>query len=100
MACGKEEEKYALIMSSRMNENDLVDIARRYGLDSLFEQVSRRNSNWTNTSVFFDNKCNDSDLNDDQQTFCYLCSINQHEHERTKPRDESQVLINSNIGGI
>ncbi len=26
-------------------------------------------------------------------TFCYLCSINQHEHERTKPRDESKVCL-------
>ena len=74
-------------MSWRDNEKDLVDIARRYGLDSLFEQLNRRNSNskWMNTSVFFD-------CDDDQQTFCYLCSINAHEHERTKPRDESQVF--------
>ena len=24
-------------------------------------------------------------------TFCYLCSINQHDHERTQPRDPSRV---------
>lgn len=26
------------------------------------------------------------------QTYCYLCSINQHEHESIKPRDESKVM--------
>jgi hypothetical protein len=43
-----------------------------------------------NSSVFYTNQTIDSDCNH-KHTFCYLCSINAHEHEPTKPRDESLV---------
>ncbi|CAF3386717.1 unnamed protein product [Rotaria socialis] len=87
--------------NSENNSNELKTIAHRYGFQAFDEQLttSDTNSKWTNPGVVFTDKTIGSDLtaiqntdfhDDHGHTFCYLCSINQHKHERTKPRDESK----------
>ncbi|CAF3724820.1 unnamed protein product [Rotaria sordida] len=87
--------------NSQETNSELKTIAHRHNFQTLYEQLtnSNNNSKWTNAGVFFTNKTIDSNLtgihntdfyDDHNHTFCYLCSINQHQHERTKPRDESK----------
>ncbi|CAF4210503.1 unnamed protein product [Rotaria sp. Silwood2] len=87
--------------NSKKTRDELKTIAHRHGFETLYEQLttSSNTSKWTNAGVFFTNKTIDSDVtgihktdfhDDHSHTFCYLCSINQHQHERTKPRDESK----------
>lgn len=87
-----------LICSCFYLADELASIARRYSFESVFRRSisSDNNFKWKNNSRIFVNKTNDSDFQNShssQRTFCYLCSINQHEHQPTKPRDESQVTI-------
>ncbi|CAF1056748.1 unnamed protein product [Adineta steineri] len=78
---------------SQKYNTELETIARRHGFEQFInsETLSRR----SNTDVFFPNEIinsngyNSTDFHDDHNhTFCYLCSINQNQHEQTKPRDE------------
>ncbi|CAF4736185.1 unnamed protein product [Rotaria sp. Silwood1] len=88
--------------NSQATSNELKTIAHRYDFQTLYEQQTTSNNNpkCTNASVFFTNKTIDSDSteihqtdfhDDHNHTFCYLCSINEHQHERTKPRNESKI---------
>ncbi|UJR31475.1 hypothetical protein I4U23_018964 [Adineta vaga] len=61
-------------------DNELEIIARRHGFEQLINLENK--SNWSNTGVY--------SYDDYNHTFCYLCSVNAHQHERTQPRDESQ----------
>lgn len=93
---------------------ELEAIARRHG----FEELIRDDKTFTKThaGVYFKTQPLDTsrrgcrttgqsspvtfsliefsclDFRDDYNpTFCYLCSISSHEHEHTKPREESKV---------
>ena len=65
--------------------DELASIARRYGFESLVRRSISSDMSFKWKSEI--------DCHSSARTFCYLCSINQHEHQPTKPRDESQVTL-------
>ncbi|CAF1260047.1 unnamed protein product [Rotaria magnacalcarata] len=91
------------------NASDLEIIARRHEFEPLYSvseknvqtkpPICNTNTQWMNSGVLFTDKTiepyvtgiHQTDFSDDHgHTFCYLCSINQHHHEPTRPRDESK----------
>jgi len=96
---------FSFSLKDLTSTSDLDLIARRHGFEPLYstnETESQSNMQWMNAGVLFTDKKMHSDMNEHSttdfidnhgHTFCYLCSINAHEHERTKPRDPSQVEI-------
>ncbi|CAF4045720.1 unnamed protein product [Rotaria sordida] len=95
--------------SNLTSASDLEIIARRHSFEPLYSTnekqlqikspFSNANIQWMNTGVLFTDKTIEPNItgihktdfyDDHEHTFCYLCSINQHHHERTKPRDQSQ----------
>ena len=79
-------------------DDELNSIARRYGFESIFRRSISSDITFKSKDAngVLRNKSFHSDFRRrshvSHQTFCYLCSINQHEHETTKPRDESKVM--------
>lgn len=72
-------------------DDELNNIARRYGFEPVFPRSINSNANGRmGIRSFHSDFRRNSHVS--HQTFCYLCSINQHEHEPTKPRDESKVM--------
>ncbi|CAF1040089.1 unnamed protein product [Adineta ricciae] len=95
--------------SSSTSPSELESIARRHGFEPLYSANEKQsqprfpfandNLQWMNTGILFTDKTIESDMtgihhtdfsDNHGHTFCYLCSINAHQHERSKPRAESQ----------
>ncbi|CAF1145472.1 unnamed protein product [Adineta ricciae] len=75
---------------------ELEIVARRHGFEQLI--TSQNHSKWSNAGVYFTNEPIDSNLSEHHltdfndghnHTFCYLCSVSPHVHERIPPRDKS-----------
>ncbi|UJR15205.1 hypothetical protein I4U23_002164 [Adineta vaga] len=95
--------------SNLISSSELEIIARRHGFEPLYSASEKQsqpkfpftndNLQWMNTGILFTDKTIEpnmsgthyTDFSDNHgHTFCYLCSINQHHHEHTKPRDQSR----------